>query len=163
MRAHGFRVVGAFRRLSVVRVIVDTREQRPWTFEGLAGVSTKVATLDAGDYSVEGLEHRVAIERKSLDDWTGTVLRDRARFYRELERLRGYAFRCVVIEASVRQIQERRYTSEVHPLAVLGFVAEVSVAQAVPVYLGGSRAESQVLAGCLLRMAEKKLTAISAN
>lgn len=139
-----------------MRIVVDTREQIPWTFEDQP-VSTVRAKLEAGDYSVQGLERRVAIERKSLDDWTGTVLRERTRFYRELELLRAYDFRCVIIEAGVREIMERRYKSQVEPQVVLGFVAEVTVAQAVPVYLGGTRAEAQLLAGAFLRMAGKKL------
>lgn len=99
----------------------------------------------------------MAIERKSLDDWTGTVLRDRARFYRELELLRALDFRCVIIEAGVREIMAGNYKSQVQPSSVLGFVAEVAVGQSVPVYLAGSRAEAQILAGAFLRMAAKKL------
>lgn len=140
-----------------LRVIVDTREQTPWTFEGQPGIVTTRAKLSAGDYSVEGLEHRVSIERKSLEDWTGTVLRDRARFYRELELLRAFDFRCVVIEAGVREIMAHNYRSKANPAAVMGFVAEVAVGQSVPVYLAGSRAEAQVLAGAFLRMAAKKI------
>ena len=141
-----------------MQLIIDTREQRPWTFEG-QGFSMVREKLDAGDYSVRGFEKRISIERKSLDDWTGTVMRDRARFYRELELLRAYEFRCVVIEGSVREIMAKLYTSQAEPQAVLGFVAEVTVAQAVPVYLAGTRAEAQVFAGALLRMAARKFAA----
>jgi ERCC4-type nuclease len=141
-----------------VEIVVDTREQAPWTFEDIDGVSVVRAKLETGDYSVRGLEHRVAIERKSLDDWTGTVMRARARFYRQLERMRALEFRCVVIEAGVREIMAGRYKSQAKPQVVLGFIAEIVVAQAVPVYLGGSRAESQILAGTLLRMAARKLS-----
>lgn len=140
-----------------MKVVVDTRERTPWTFEGQAGITTTRAKLDAGDYSVVGLERRVAIERKSLEDWLGTVLRDRARFYRELERLRSYDFRCVMIESSVSEIHSARVAERISPASVLGFIAEVSVAQHVPVMLAGSRAEAQVLAGALLKMARKKL------
>ena len=140
-----------------MRVIVDTREQTPWTFEEQS-IECVRAKLDAGDYSLPGLELRVAIERKSLDDWTGTVLRDRARFYRELERLRAYDFRCVIVEAGVREIMAGRYKSGARPSSIMGFVAEVTVCQSVPVYLAGSRAEAQVLAGAFLRMAEKKIS-----
>jgi len=139
-----------------MRVVVDTREQSPWTFEGQS-IETVRSKLDTGDYSVEGLTNRVTIERKSLADWTGTVLRDRARFYRELERMRAFDFRCVIIEVGVREIMEGNYRSAANPAAILGFVAEVSVGQAVPVYLAGSRAEAQILAGHFLRMAAKKI------
>ena len=141
-----------------MQIICDTREQRPWTFEG-SGVEVIRAKLDSGDYSLPGLESRVAIERKSLDDWCGSVLHDRARFYRELDRLRGFEFRCVIIEASVREIVAGRYTSQAVPATVLGFIAEVTVGQSVPVYLGGTRAESQILACALLKAARKKLGA----
>ncbi len=140
-----------------MKVVVDTREQRPWTFEGQPGIVTVRQRLETGDYSIAGLELRVAIERKSLDDWTSTVMRERKRFYRELERMRAYEFRAVVIEASVRDVMEGRYKSQANPNAVLGFIAEVSVAQSVPVYLAGTRPEAQLLAGAFLRMAEKRL------
>jgi DNA excision repair protein ERCC-4 len=139
-----------------MRVIIDTREQHPWTFEGQSITTTK-AKLEAGDYSIEGLERRVAIERKSIDDWVGTVMRERARFYRELELLRALDFRCVIIETGVREIMEGAYKSAARPESLLGFVAEIAVAQSVPVYLAGSRAEAQVLAGAFLKMAAKKL------
>lgn len=137
-------------------VLVDSREQTPWTFEG-QGITCGRATLATGDYSLPGLEHRVAIERKSLDDWTGTVMRSRARFYRELERLRAFDFRCVIIETSVRQIMDGKYRSAARPESIMGFIAEIVVAQFVPVYLGGSRAEAQILAGAFLKMASRKL------
>lgn len=141
-----------------MRVIVDTREKAPWTFEGQRGITTKRAKLDAGDYSVEGLEARVSIERKSLEDWIGTVLRERQRFYRELELLRAYDFRCVIIETSVRELYSPRVADRLHPAAIMGFVAEVAVQQHVPVLLGGTRAEAQLLAGALLSMAARKFS-----
>jgi ERCC4-type nuclease len=42
-------------------VIVDTREQKPWSFEHQAKANLK---LDTGDYSIQGLESVLAIERK---------------------------------------------------------------------------------------------------
>ena len=113
---------------SAMKVIVDTRERTPWTFEPqkgiktLEGIKTVRRKLDSGDYSIEGLEDRVAIERKSLDDWVGTVMRERARFYRELDRLRAFAFRCVIIEASLRDIYAKRASSNANPDSILGFI-----------------------------------------
>ena len=137
-------------------VLVDSREQAPWTFEG-QGMTLQTARLDTGDYSLPGLEHSVTIERKSLDDWVGTVMRSRGRFYRELERMRAYRFRAVIIEAGVREIMAGRYKSGARPSAVLGFISEIIVCQSVPVYLGGSRPEAQILAGALLRTAAHRI------
>lgn len=147
-------------RMAKIQVIVDTREQTPWTFEG-QGIETVRQKLDSGDYSLPGLEQRVSIERKSIDDWTGSVLRDRKRFYRELERLRAFEWRCVIVEASVGHILRHAYTSQASPASIMGFVAEVTVSQCVPVYLAGTRAEAQVLAGAFLRAAAKKILPVA--
>lgn len=61
-------------------------------------------TLPSGDYSIEGFEQKIAIERKSLEDLYGTLTRGRERFERELERLGEFEFSAVVIEAGWRQI-----------------------------------------------------------
>lgn len=42
-------------------VIIDTREQLPWEFALHATAKRK---LDTGDYSIDGLEHLLCIERK---------------------------------------------------------------------------------------------------
>ena len=57
--------------------IVDSREQRPYALPGAV-----VRALPAGDYSVEGFEDRVAIERKSKADAYSTLGGARSRFQR---------------------------------------------------------------------------------
>lgn len=90
-------------RLSIV---VDTREQRPWHFpEDLATV--KRGTLDYGDYALEG-DH-FAIERKSLDDFAGTVSSGWERFCRELDRMQIAPARVVFVEATLGDIWEQRH------------------------------------------------------
>lgn len=42
-------------------IIVDTREQKPWSFSTQATANHK---LDTGDYSIQGYENLLAIERK---------------------------------------------------------------------------------------------------
>ena len=144
-------------------IIVDTREQRPWTFEGQPGITLARAKLDAGDYSVKGLEHRVAIERKSFSDLIGTIFRARARFYRELERLRAFEFRCVIVEAGIREIYEEATSGFINAKSVMGLLAEIAVSQRVPVYLAGTRPEAQLLAGAFLKMADKKYNEAGAD
>ena len=88
-------------------IIIDWREQEPYSFI----VPTVCKKLDAGDYSVEGYENRIAVERKSLSDFIGTLVRGRSRFYKELNKLKYYDHSCVVVEASFRDILEGRYRS----------------------------------------------------
>ena len=44
-------------------IVADSREQEPLTFTRLQSVR---GTLYSGDYSVQGLESKFAVERKSL-------------------------------------------------------------------------------------------------
>lgn len=57
-----------------------------------------------GDYSIEGMESRVAVERKTLEDLYGTLGAGRERFSREFERLAEMEHAAVVIEADWREI-----------------------------------------------------------
>lgn len=89
-------------------VVIDSREQHPWTFRGLSAnadkdyrtlvVNVHTATLSTGDYSIEGFENYITIERKSLADAFGTFTHDRERWERELDRMRSIASCHVVIE-----------------------------------------------------------------
>lgn len=49
-----------------VTAIIDNREQLPFD---LSPLRTEAGTLATGDYSLKGLERRIAIERKSLSDY----------------------------------------------------------------------------------------------
>jgi ERCC4-type nuclease len=71
--------------------IRDTREQNGYIFGFLPSYQVKVGTLSTGDYSIEGLEDEVTIERKSLADAFGTIGGQRKRFQRELERMISFA------------------------------------------------------------------------
>ena len=56
-------------------VVVDTREQKPWSFDNYAKANRK---LDAGDYSLEGLENVFAIERKkSVNEIANNIVESR--------------------------------------------------------------------------------------
>src|SRR5687767_6417470 len=121
-----------------VIVVVDTREQEPYTFDP-GRVTVVRRALPAGDYSVEGHEMAIAAERKSLEDYVATVIRDRARFLRELQVLAEYDLGCVVVEATLQDVVEHRYRSGAHPNAVLGATAAIIVDHGVPVFFAGDR------------------------
>lgn len=93
-------------------VIIDTREQAPYRFTGLTSSAGKPIivplitdrALKSGDYSIEGFETRVAVERKSVSDWLGSITAGRARFEREMERLSEMDFAAVVIEGDLTEL-----------------------------------------------------------
>lgn len=121
-----------------VRVITDSREQCPYTFNPERVISTRRG-LPAGDYSLEGMETRVAVERKSLDDFVSTVIRARARFAKELRKLADYESACVVVEANLRDVLDARYTGGAHPNAVFVSALSITVDYGVPVFFCSDR------------------------
>jgi ERCC4-type nuclease len=83
----------------------DTREQAGFDFRSITPPPAVISgTLPTGDYSLQGFEGRITVERKSLPDAFGSFGKDRARFERELSRLAKFEFAAVVIEADWRQI-----------------------------------------------------------
>ena len=121
-----------------ITIIADTREQLPYAFESRWAVTVRRA-LPAGDYSVEGLESSIAVERKTLEDFVHSVIRDRDRFKKELAKLSEYPHACVVVEAGLTDVLLVRYSSGAHPHSVFGAVVSICIDHGVPVYFCGDR------------------------
>ena len=105
-----------------VIAIIDSREQNALNLEPL---TTVTSTLPTGDYSIRGLEHVIAIERKSLQDLVACVGSERERFDREVQRLLAYPVRILVVESSWEQIESHepinpQWRGRVTKEAVLG-------------------------------------------
>ncbi len=83
------------------RIVIDTREQTPWTFlKAKVRPDTVRKMLKVGDYSVEGFEKQITIERKSLNDMFGTYSDRLAQFTRKLQEMRVYRYKVIVIECN---------------------------------------------------------------
>lgn len=121
-----------------VTFIVDTREQEPLSFDPERVMVTRRA-LPAGDYSIEGQEKAVAVERKSLADFVSTVIRGRERFHQELKRLADYEASCIVVEAELGDIIAGKFPSGAHPNSVLGAAISIIVDFGIPVFFCGNR------------------------
>ena len=88
-----------------MQIVIDTREQLPYTFRAINPPPDTIRkALASGDYSIEGFEDQIAIERKSKVDFYGSVGRGRRRFEAELERLSKFEYAAVVIEAEWRDL-----------------------------------------------------------
>lgn len=89
------------------RVIRDSREKKNhgWTFRSTSScLGTEIKKLDTGDYSIEGFEHLIMIERKSLDDLWGSLTYGRERFLKEMERAKQIPARYLVIEGTLKDV-----------------------------------------------------------
>jgi len=130
-----------------VIAIIDTREQSPLCLDPLKTISKGLST---GDYSVCGLESRISIERKSLNDFVQCCTYSRERFERELVRMREYEFRAIVDESTWDAIQLKHYHGATHPNAVLGSAMAFAMMANVPIIMAGSHANAGKLVSRLL-------------
>jgi ERCC4-type nuclease len=87
-------------------ILVDTREQLPyWTAPDCAK-----ATLLVGDYTTAHLFHKIHVERKSPQDWYNTIVRNHARFRREVLRAQDNGIELVlVIESSRKDFINKKF------------------------------------------------------
>ncbi len=118
------------------QIIVDTREQNPLVFQHYRA---ERGTLTSGDYSMRGFENQFAIERKSIPDLIGSLTHDRERFTRELERLRGYTFKRLLIEGTFEDIEQGRYRSKATPAAIIGSLYALEIRFNIPVVFADTR------------------------
>jgi ERCC4-type nuclease len=85
----------------------DTREKHPWIFydkfgNQLESIRTK---LDTGDYTLEGYEDILCIERKeSVTELAGNCVAKR--FIKELDRMSSYRYAFLILEFGLSDILE---------------------------------------------------------
>ena len=111
-------------------VLVDTREQQPFpvlrNHPNWISAEKRVA-LKTGDYSIEGMEDLLTLERKSLADIVNCT------------RLAKFRWKAIIIEASYedlkRDCQEYGVESDVHPNAVVGTLDAIEAKFGIPIIL----------------------------
>jgi len=119
-------------------VLIDTREQSPFDFSRFPNwiAGEKRQKLDAGDYSILGMENVLALERKSLSDLITTLIQQRSRFFKMCEKLAQYRWRALLVEASYEDIKspyDEEYTTMAHPNAVSGTLDALEAKFGIPV------------------------------
>lgn len=151
-------------------VVQDTREQAPWLFSEIVIerrlwiIRRVVGTLATGDYSIEGYESLLCVERKSASDLVGSVTAGNARFRKEHERMHAMVEHggraCVVVEGSLSAIcaeldadDSRRVTGA----SIIGACAEWPFRYGVPWLFAGDRRTAEVLAFRVLLKAWKEI------
>ncbi len=138
------------------RIVIDTREQQPWEF----GCESVTTALPCGDYSVAGLENRLAVERKSLGDFVHTVIHDMKRFNHELDRLANCQASCIVVEADLDAVLRGRHQRELRassPQSILGKAHNIYLRYSIPVFWCGSRQAARAFTDGFLRMSAREL------
>ncbi len=139
-----------------IPVLIDTREQRQWAFD-CEMFSERRATLKTGDYSIDGYTDVIAIERKGLGDFVGSVIQDWRRLRAELVRMSAYDHACFVVEANLSDVLEHKYESDAEPSAVIGRANAIFIDHNVPVFFWGPRPSAITMTERYLIQLVKKL------
>jgi len=87
---------------SEYKLIVDTREKTPWVFSSYDVISRK---LNTGDYSIEGFEDVISIERKkTTSEWATNVFEKR--FHEELLRSKNLRHFYIICEFTLDDLMK---------------------------------------------------------
>lgn len=150
-----------------MKVVIDTREQKPFTFLQCGmDIETAAGTLPIGDYSIAGLENHIAVERKSLPDLVQCLGRERERFAREMMRAAALESFAVVIEAPWQALAEGKYKGNLNPGAACASVAAFTARHRIPFFFAGTRGMAERFTAVFLRQylkgKEHELQAVNA-
>ena len=125
------------RKIPKPTILVDTREQLPFEFLNVPNwiEKTKKKKLDVGDYSIEGMEDQIALERKTLTDLITTLMQHRKRFFKLCEKLTKYRWRALLIEATYEDVKSPYddLNTIAHPNAVSGSLDALEARFGIPV------------------------------
>lgn len=141
-----------------MRITVDTREQTPWVFPSYL-VSSRRGTLKAGDYALDG-DDQFAIERKSLDDFVGSIT-DKERWQRlrnELQRMTdaGFVARVIVVEGDYEDILTGAYNSGMPAHLIMARMYKLTM-DGVSVVFAGDAIKAAGVAYGLLKMRQEQI------
>ncbi len=125
-------------------ILIDKREKLPYSFQGYP-VETKQAHLKTGDYSMEGYENKITVERKSKEDLYGSLGKNRDRFKKEFERLSKFEYAALVIESSLSGLLIPPPRSQLKPRAVIQSLISWSIRYRVYIFFSDNRPYSECL------------------
>ena len=146
-------IIPAELRPDQVTAIQDSREQLPLDLHPLR---VEVAGLDTGDYTLKGLEHLVAVERKGLSDLLACIGSERERFEREVQRLLAYPVRCLIVETTWAEMEAGEWKSKVTASAAIGSLLGW-VAAGVPIIMAENHERAGRYVSRLLFSGEKAM------
>ena len=88
------------------RVIKDTREQNGWVFSQYDRCDgMEAGTLHTGDYTMQGFEDVVCVERKAcVSEIAMNLGRKKKAFHSEMERMKDYEFSFIICEFGMEDV-----------------------------------------------------------
>jgi len=155
-------------------VIKDSREQDGYTFEPFHSryhtcKGMVVRKLDTGDYSLEGLEDKICIERKaSVSELAINLGKDKHRFMAEVERMKDFPHKFLILEFSLTDlmkfpegsdIPEEKWDSIVITNKyMVKMLVEIQMYNDVHVIFCDSRAKAKLIVSSILKRINEQYT-----
>lgn len=138
-------------------IIVDTREQQPWEFDHFTTANKK---LDTGDYSIDGLQHLLAIERKkSVSEFANNIVE--SRFKDVVMRLSQLKYSFLLLEFDLEDIMiypigstvpKRMWDKiKISPTFLLKNILELQIKHNIIVYFCGDSTNAEKMAEYILK------------
>jgi ERCC4-type nuclease len=138
-------------------VIIDTREQQPWEFQHYTVANKK---LDTGDYSIEGLQHLLCIERKkSVSEFANNIVE--SRFKDVVMRMSQLKYSFLLLEFDLEDIliypvgstvPKRMWDKiKITPAFLLKSILELQLHHNIIVYFCGSSSDAEKMAEYILK------------
>lgn len=142
-------------------ILADTRDKKPWYFEEdeyFKGTARK--KVDYGDYSIEGLEDLIFIERKaSCAELAKNITEDR--FHRLLNTGSNFKYKYIIVECPLQNLLEypahENFSNEIkqkikiHPNLLLAYIVKVMITYDIHIIFAGNAKGGQKLAYRILR------------
>ena len=140
-------------------IIVDTREQHPWSFDKM---EKSISKLDTGDYSLKGMEDIFCIERKgSVSEFANNITEKR--FKDVVERLSKIPHAFLLFEFDLEDVliypvgsnvPKRMWDKlRISPKFILKHINELQLLQNVKVLFCGNASNAEKMALALMRKA----------
>lgn len=139
-------------------LIIDTREREDaWDFDDDDGFDKVVhKKLDEGDYSLEGFEHMISIEKKGSADelfMNFGKAANKKRVYREADRLKSYPHKFFVICRSVEELvapasyyvnrlRSKKHSPFMPGAVVMENLVELMITHDIHIVFGGMKAQA---------------------
>jgi len=96
-------------------------------------------TLKTGDYTVEGYEDEIIIERKTLEDLVSTLTTNRKTFIKECQRMEAFKRKFIVIETTLARLKSPYAYSDAHPNSIFGTLIAIQERFGVQVMFAATR------------------------
>lgn len=143
----------------MIPVIVDTKEKQPWTFNSFPTISTTASSLKTGDYTIDGMEDILCIERKkSVAEFAQNITQ--ARFLRELVRMKDFSYRFILLEFDLRHVDDFpmelpfrvRSIIKVNSAFIMKKIVEIQIKYDINILMCSNRGYAENMAYSIIKM-----------